>query len=659
MKRDLLISNLIINKYTLFWMIGDSVILIFSFFLALYLRFDMKFSIIPLRYLIAYKDFMIPISVITVLIYSFYDMYRVVWEYVSYRDLLKITQACFLSILVHIIGISIFFGRMPISYFFVGSLCQYVFTLILRFSRRIFLKNKINDTSGNLEESRVMIVGAGSAGKVIHDDILQSNQAGESNLKVVCYIDDDKNKLGRFINSTPILGGRDEIKRIAIDKNIDQILVAMPSAKPIDRINILNICNQTHCQVQVLPGLYQLVSGRISVSNMKKIQIEDLLGREPINLFDNESYEYVADKIIFVTGAGGSIGSELCRQLAQYGPKLLLIFDIYENNAYEIEQELKRKYVDLNFKTLIGSVRDYNRMKQIFETYHPDLVFHAAAHKHVPLMEESPMEAVKNNVKGTYILGLLSLIYGVQRFILISTDKAVNPTSVMGASKRACEKIIQSLNQVRLGEEYEILPKICVLNGERIETVQPNKLLKDIKSVETEFVAVRFGNVLGSNGSVIPLFKKQIEEGGPVTVTHPEVTRFFMTIPEAVKLVLQAGSIAKGGEIFVLDMGEPVKILDLAQELIRLSGLEPNIDIDIIFTGLRPGEKLYEEKLMDEEFLQKTRHDAILIGRPLLFDRREFYRNLESIINADDMEHLDVRTSINSLVSTYITGSKE
>ncbi|MFQ9997848.1 MAG: polysaccharide biosynthesis protein, partial [Anaerococcus obesiensis] len=435
--------------------------------------------------------------------------------------------------------------------------------------------------------------------------------------------------------------------------DIDLILVALPSAQENQKREILQICNETNCEVKVLPGIYQLVSGSISMSGMKDVQIEDLLGRDPVKIFSNETFDYLNDKVVLVTGGGGSIGSELCRQIAQYGPKLLIIFDIYENNAYEIEQELKRNNQDLKFITLIGSVRDYARVKKVFETYKPEIIFHAAAHKHVPLMEVSPVEAIKNNVRGTYIVALLSLIYDAKRFVLISTDKAVNPTSVMGATKRVCEKIIQGINDIRANKEYEKLAKVTINDGDRIITINPKDYLQE-KNPKTEFVAVRFGNVLGSNGSVIPLFKEQIASGGPVTVTHPEIIRYFMTIKEAVKLVLQAGSMAQGGEIFVLDMGEPVKIDYLARQLIKLSGYKPDIDMPIVYTGLRPGEKLYEERLMDEELLSDTKVEGISVGRPLEFSREEFFQKLDKVINQENIDELDIVVTINTLISTFI-----
>lgn len=489
--------------------------------------------------------------------------------------------------------------------------------------------------------------------RLLKRDISNSNNGGKTNILVVGFIDDDPKKKNQYIDNSRIFGGRDMIKEIVEEEAIDVILVAIPSVEEVEKREILRICNETGCEVKVLPGIYQLVSGKVTMSTMKDIQIEDLLGRDPVKIFSNETFDYLNDKVVLVTGGGGSIGSELCRQIAQYGPRLLIIFDIYENNAYEIEQELKRNNKDLNFITLIGSVRDYKRVEKVFKTYKPDIVFHAAAHKHVPLMEVSPVEAIKNNVRGTYNVALLSLIYDVQRFVLISTDKAVNPTSVMGATKRVCEKIIQGINDIRDSKEYNNLAKVIVQDGDRNITINPEDLLEG-KNPGTEFVAVRFGNVLGSNGSVIPLFKKQIAAGGPVTVTHPEIIRYFMTIKEAVKLVLQAGSMAQGGEIFVLDMGEPVKIDDLARQLIRLSGYQPDIDMPVVYTGLRPGEKLYEERLMDEEALTDTHIEGISVGRPLDFSRGEFFGKLDKVINQENIDELDIIATINELITTFI-----
>ncbi len=641
------------HKKTITLFIIDILIINISYLLALFFRFDASIENIPEQYLNAYRNYAIINTTVTIAVYSLFKLYKMILEYASYKELVQITQAVIISFILHIIGISLLFERMPISYFVFGFLIQYVFTVSLRFAKKMFTQRGYSHVSRKSNLKRAIIVGAGSAGQTIKKDINNSNKEESTQVKVVGFIDDDPSKRYQYIDGTMIYGGRDRIKELVAEKDVDLILVALPSAGEEDKREILNICNDTNCEVKVLPGLYQLVSGKISVSKMKDIQIEDLLGREPVKLFNNASYDYLNDKVVLVTGGGGSIGSELCRQIAQYGPKQLIIFDIYENNAYEIEQELKRNYSNLKLKTLIGSVRDYNRARKVFKDYKPDLVFHAAAHKHVPLMEESPAEAIKNNVRGTYIVGLLSLIYDTRRFVLISTDKAVNPTSVMGATKRVCEKIIQGFNEARTNKEFDKLAKVIVQDGDRHITIDPYEKLKD-KNPQTEFVAVRFGNVLGSNGSVIPLFKEQIAAGGPVTVTHPDIIRYFMTIQEAVKLVLQAGSMAKGGEIFVLDMGDPVKIDDLARQLIRLSGYQPDIDMKIVYTGLRPGEKLYEERLMDEEALSDTSIEGISIGRPLEFSKEEFFGKLDYVMNQDQIDEIDIIQTITSLIDTFI-----
>lgn len=643
----------IINKKTYILLAFDIIIINLAYFLALYLRFDASLIQIPRIYLKAFENYALINTVITIAIYSAFKLYRIILEYASYTELIKITQAVALSLLVHIFGISILFQRMPLSYFVYGFLIQYTFTVGIRFANKMFIQGKYNLLDKNPEFKKAIIIGAGSAGQTIKEDINKSNRQENTSIKVVAFIDDNPEKKGQYIDGTIIYGGRDSIKELVNKENIDLILVALPSAQENQKREILQICNETNCEVKVLPGIYQLVSGSISMSGMKDVQIEDLLGRDPVKIFSNETFDYLNDKVVLVTGGGGSIGSELCRQIAQYGPKLLIIFDIYENNAYEIEQELKRNNKDLKFITLIGSVRDYARVKKVFETYKPEIIFHAAAHKHVPLMEVSPVEAIKNNVRGTYIVALLSLIYDAKRFVLISTDKAVNPTSVMGATKRVCEKIIQGINDIRANKEYEKLAKVTINDGDRIITINPKDYLQE-KNPKTEFVAVRFGNVLGSNGSVIPLFKEQIASGGPVTVTHPEIIRYFMTIKEAVKLVLQAGSMAQGGEIFVLDMGEPVKIDYLARQLIKLSGYKPDIDMPIVYTGLRPGEKLYEERLMDEELLSDTKVEGISVGRPLEFSREEFFQKLDKVINQENIDELDIVVTINNLISTFI-----
>ncbi|EEB36705.1 polysaccharide biosynthesis protein [Anaerococcus hydrogenalis DSM 7454] len=643
----------IFNKKTLILLVFDIIIINLAYFFALFLRFDMQFNQIPLEFLNGFRNYAIFNTIITIAIYIFFKLYRMILEYASYNELIKITQAIILSVFIHIIGISLFFIRMPISYFIIGFLIQYMLTVALRFAKKMLIQNKYNAIEKNPEFKRAIIVGAGSAGQTIKEDINKSNRQENIGIKVVAFIDDNPGKKGQYIDDTIIYGDRNSIKELVDKENIDLILVALPSAQEDQKREILQICNETNCEVKVLPGIYQLVSGSVSMSGMKDVQIEDLLGRDPVKIFSNETFEYLNDKVVLVTGGGGSIGSELCRQIAQYGPKLLIIFDIYENNAYEIEQELKRNNKDLKFITLIGSVRDYARVKKVFETYKPDIIFHAAAHKHVPLMEVSPVEAIKNNVRGTYIVALLSLIYNAKRFVLISTDKAVNPTSIMGATKRVCEKIIQGINDIKDKKEFEKLAKIDIQDGDRNIEIDPQELLQG-KDPQTEFVAVRFGNVLGSNGSVIPLFKEQIASGGPVTVTHPEIIRYFMTIKEAVKLVLQAGSMASGGEIFVLDMGEPVKIDYLARQLIKLSGYKPDIDMPIIYTGLRPGEKLYEERLMDEELLSDTQIKGISVGRPLEFSRKEFFQKLDKVINQENIDELDIIETINTLISTFI-----
>ncbi|WP_296128080.1 nucleoside-diphosphate sugar epimerase/dehydratase [uncultured Anaerococcus sp.] len=645
-KKGILIKFLILLFF-------DIIIINLSYFFALYFRFDLDFSAIPIEYLSAFSKYAFINTAITIIIYSLFRLYKMILQYASYNELIQISLACILSLFTHIIGITLLYQRMPVSYFIFGYLMQYTGTVALRFAKKLLIQAKYNTLRRDPSYKKAIIIGAGSAGQTIKEDINKSNVQENTRIKVVGFIDDDPSKKGRYIDNTIIYGGRDKIKELVDKELVDLILVALPSAAERDKKEILSICSDTNAEVKVLPGLYQLVSGKISVSKMKDVDIEDLLGREPVKIFSNETYEYLNDQVVLVTGGGGSIGSELCRQIAQYGPKLLIIFDIYENNAYDIEQELKRTHKDLNLLTLIGSVRDYNRVKQVFETYKPSIVFHAAAHKHVPLMEVSPMEAIKNNVRGTYIVGLLSLIYNAKRFVLISTDKAVNPTSIMGATKRVCEKIIQGLNDVRENQNYNMLSKIIARDGDHTFTVDPASKLSG-KSQRTEFVAVRFGNVLGSNGSVIPLFKRQIAEGGPVTVTHPDIIRYFMTIKEAVKLVLQAGSIAEGGEIFVLDMGDPVKIDDLARQLIKLSGYEPDINMKIVYTGLRPGEKLYEEKLMDEENLSETVHEGISVGKPLAFSREDFFKDLESVINEEHLDNDDIVEIINKLITTFI-----
>ena len=539
----------------------------------------------------------------------------------------------------------IFNLHMPISYYVIGITVQFIATLGIRFFYRFVLLLR-GRTNNEVQKKNVMIIGAGSAGQMLFRDI---KHAKEKNETVACFIDDNSNKWDRYIDDVPVFGSRDHILE-AVDKfNIDKIYVAVPSANPQDKRDILRVCNETSCELMNLPGMYQLYTGQVSVSKMKKVQIEDLLGRDPIKPNMDEVFAYVRNKVVLITGVG-SIGSELARQIASHNPKQLILFDIYENNAYDIQLELRKKYPNLDLVTLIGSVRDSRKMFDLFKKYRPQIVYHAAAHKHVPLMEDSPCESIKNNAMGTYKTAYAAMVHGCEKFVLISTDKAVNPTNIMGASKRLCEMIIQAFAaKIKEGKAYEI-PQLFTHEKDMIEKPEIKEALK---TTTTEFVAVRFGNVLGSNGSVIPIFKRQIEAGGPVTVTHPDIIRYFMTIPEAVSLVLLAGTYAHGGEIFVLDMGEPVKITTLARNLIRLSGYTPDVDIKLEFTGLRPGEKLYEEKLMAEEGLKKTKNDLIHIGCPIPFDINEFLGELDGLLDAAYRNEDDMKERVQKIVSTY------
>ena len=596
----------------------DLLIITVSGFLALYIRFDFQFSKMEMAYVDRELKYL-PINLmITLLLFVLFKLYRSVWRFASANEFLNVISACSVSTLIQIVIMSVMKMRMPVSYYMMKYVILIVGVGSLRFAYRI-LRMLQEKRMGLRKDSRrnTMVVGAGEAGAMIIKEFQNSRYLDQ---KVCCVIDDNEAKQGKYLRGVKIMGGRDDIRYLAHELQIDEIIVALPSASQSQVKEILQICQETGCELKVLPGLYQMINGEISVSKLRKVEIEDLLGREPIKLQVDSVMGYVAGKVILVTGGGGSIGSELCRQIVAHKPKRLIIVDIYENNAYDIQQELKRKSPELDLVVLIASVRNTHRMNSIFETYRPDIVYHAAAHKHVPLMEDSPNEAIKNNVFGTYKTAKAADKYGVKRFVLISTDKAVNPTNIMGASKRICEMIIQMMNN----------------------------------HSKTDFVAVRFGNVLGSNGSVIPLFKKQIEQGGPVTVTHPEIIRYFMTIPEAVSLVLQAGALAKGGEIFVLDMGEPVKILDLAKNLIRLSGYKPFEDIPIEFTGLRPGEKLYEELLMSEEGLRETENALIHIGKPIEFDEKRFQKELEELREAADQDSVAIRQKVQEIVPTYV-----
>lgn len=610
-------------NYQLFYrrtalIVYDIISVIAASYLAILIRYDFDVSTVPAAFLLPIRHFL-PIGlVIALFVFYLFRLYHSLWAFAGETELQNLVMACLVTSAVNGAGINLF--RMegkavPDSYYFLYFFFLLTFLFASRFSYRFFRsrKHKLQNRKNSIS---VMIIGAGEAGNTIIKEIVSSNF---STMVIRCIIDDDKNKWGRFIQGIKVVGGRDKIIESADLYDIDEIFLAIPSASPAQIKDILEICKETNCKLRSLPGLYQLVNGEVNVSKLRDVEVEDLLGREPIRVDIDSILGYVQNKVVLVTGGGGSIGSELCRQIAGHKPAQLIVFDIYENNAYDLQQELKEKYPELNLVVLIGSVRNTSRINYVFETYHPDIVYHAAAHKHVPLMEDSPNEAIKNNVFGTYKTACAAGRSQVKKFVLISTDKAVNPTNIMGASKRMCEMIVQTLNHF----------------------------------YATDFVAVRFGNVLGSNGSVIPLFKKQIAAGGPVTVTHPDIIRYFMTIPEAVSLVLQAGAYAKGGEIFVLDMGEPVKIADLAKNLIRLSGYKLGEDIEIQYTGLRPGEKLYEELLMDEEGLQDTENKLIHIGKPIEMDEEKFMCQLIQLREAAKADSNAIRAMVKEIVPTY------
>lgn len=596
----------------------DILIVAVTGFLALYVRYDFRFSKMDMQYVNAELRYLPVNLVLTIILFVLFRLYRSVWSFASSTELLNVISACTISIVLQGIILAVAKTRMPISYYLIKYFLLIMGVGVLRFTYRI-LRMFQERRSGFREDARrnTMVVGAGEAGAMVIKEFQNSRYLDQ---KVCCVIDDNEAKQGKYLRGVQIMGTRNDIGFLARELNVDEIIVALPSVPQSEVREILQICQETGCKLKVMPGIYQMINGEVSVSRLRKVEIEDLLGREPIKLQVESVMGYVAGKTILVTGGGGSIGSELCRQIAAHNPKRLIIADIYENNAYDIQQELKQKYPKLDLVVLIASVRNVHRINSIFETYRPEIVYHAAAHKHVPLMEDSPNEAIKNNVFGTYATAQAADRYGVSRFVLISTDKAVNPTNIMGASKRICEMIIQMMNH----------------------------------HSRTDFVAVRFGNVLGSNGSVIPLFKKQIEQGGPVTVTHPDIIRYFMTIPEAVSLVLQAGAFAKGGEIFVLDMGEPVRIVDLAKNLIRLSGFRPYEDIDIQFTGLRPGEKLYEELLMSEEGLQETENKLIHIGKPIELNEELFLKQLDELKKISNEDSINIRKKVQEIVPTYV-----
>lgn len=580
------------------------------------MRFDVGIVSIEPQYISNYVENMLPYTIMSLLIFWLFRLYHSLWQYASIAEVYRIAEACIIVEVVHFLSNKIAGNMLPRSCYFNAAIYLIIAICASRFMYRM-IRTVLNKYRNIKTSNNVMIIGAGEATNVIMREIQNSSYLANSN--IACIIDDDRRKVGKYIRGVKVIGTRDKIKEAAKLYDIDEIIFAIPSASNEVKRDILNICKETDCTLKILPGVYQMVDGEINVNSIRNVDVLDLLGRDPIEVDIESIMGYVKDKVIMVTGGGGSIGSELCRQLVSHKPKQLIIFDIYENNAYDIQQELKINYPDANVVTLIGSIRNVSRLESVFAQYKPDIVYHAAAHKHVPLMEVSPDEAVKNNVVGTWNVARMADKYGVKKFVMISTDKAVNPTNVMGATKRICEMIVQTYNEIS----------------------------------KTDFVAVRFGNVLGSNGSVIPLFKRQIEAGGPVTVTDPNIIRYFMTIPEAVSLVLQAGAYAKGGEIFILDMGEPVKIDDLAKNLIRLSGYTLGVNMEIKYTGLRPGEKLYEEILMKEEGLQETDNKLIHIGKPIEFDKENFFDNLEKLKEEAYSETGNIRESLKKVVDTY------
>ena len=607
----------VVSKVALI-MLMDVIATAVSFFLGLWFRYDFTFRAISPVHLQGYLSSIGLWCAITVAVFFLFRLYNSIWAYVGTSEVFRITGA---YAVLAVIGVLLFHfdgSLMPRSSMLVGFLFSYASTVAIRFSYRLVrtAQRQISHITHANGVKNVMIIGAGDAGRALATEFTNSDHIRDH---LSCVIDDNSSKCNKQLCGVPIVGGRKDIQDAVKRYRIGKIIFAIPSCSAKTRKEILDICATTGCEVQTLPGIFQMVNGDVSVSKLRNVDPQDLLGREPVETNLDEIVGYISGKVVLVTGGGGSIGSELCRQIARANPRQLVILDIYENNAYDIQMELRRTHPELNLVVLIGSVRNTARVNSVMETYRPELVFHAAAHKHVPLMEDSPNEAIKNNVIGTYKLSKAAAAYGVKRFVLISTDKAVNPTNIMGASKRLCEMVVQMMN----------------------------------RESETEFVAVRFGNVLGSNGSVIPLFKKQIEAGGPVTVTHPDIIRYFMTIPEAVSLVLQAGYYAKGGEIFILDMGEPVKIDTMARNMIRLSGYEPDVDIKIEYTGLRPGEKLYEELLMKEEGLQETANKRIHIGKPIEMDDEAFKRQLDRLDKASRSESEDIKDIVAEIVPTY------
>jgi FlaA1/EpsC-like NDP-sugar epimerase len=610
-------------KKSKIFILSDILFVILSLFFALMLRFDFVFTQDISKYLIFFKLSIIPVIIITLLFNNFFKLYNNLWKYASIDELISIIYSITLSNFIFILySYFINFKFLQSAYYRFPFTVHIIFWFLCiatqggsRFAFRIFNEKK-DQGYVNAQTENLLIVGAGDAAALL---IKETKKHPEFNYNIIGLIDDDKSKHGQSINGVKIIGDRTDIVKISKTNKVDEIIIAIPSAEFREKRIILNICKTTGCKLKTLPGIYEIIEGKVNISKLRDVNIEDLLGRDEVKLNNDYINKYIKDKVILVTGGGGSIGSELCRQIAKFVPNKLLILDIYENNAYDLQMELKHSFPNLNMTVLIASIRDYKRLDEIFSLYHPDVVFHAAAHKHVPLMEDNPTEAVKNNILGTFNVIKCCHENKVKKFVQISTDKAVNPTNIMGATKRFCEIMLQAYDTIS----------------------------------ETEYVAVRFGNVLGSNGSVIPLFKKQIATGGPVTVTHPEINRFFMTIPEAAQLVIQAGAMAKGGEIFVLDMGEPVKIADLARDLIRLTGLKPDEDIKIEYTGLRPGEKLYEELLMDEVALTSTEHDKIFVEKPMEYDVEFVKSSIEEFKEVVNKTEEEIFQLMEKKVPTY------
>ena len=617
-----------IRPVTILMMIYDVFAVLIASGLSLLIRFALRWMDVDPVFWDSVMNYCVINIVVTLVVFYFFRLYSNLWRYAAEREIMSVILAVALTDVIQYIGLHILQLSLPRSYYIIYLFIMAIATMISRFFYRfrgLAAEYKHSRLTRSVREN-ILIFGAGKAGQMLLREIKQSDRVEGKN--VVCILDDDPEKQGSYLMGVPILGGRELLEKTVKDYNISQIMIAIPSMAECEMKDLVEQCTLTNCRVRILPGIYQIINDETRMLNLqgalRNVRLEDLLGREPVKTDIEAVTGYLKGKIVMVTGGGGSIGSELCRQIAAAGPARLIILDIYENNAYDLQNELKKKFPELNLRVLIASVRDRKRMNSVFRTWRPDVVYHAAAHKHVPLMEDNPWEAVKNNVMGTHIVADEADKNHVKKFVMISTDKAVRPTNIMGASKRICEMIIQSYS----------------------------------RRSETEYSVVRFGNVLGSNGSVVPLFRRQIAEGGPVTVTHPDIIRYFMTIPEAVALVLQAGAYARGGEIFILDMGEPVKILDMAKHLIRLSGYIPDVDIKIEFTGLRPGEKLYEELLMDEEKTE-TQNQRIFIGQQIPVNEKFLHEHLEKLYAAAYRQDPEIRSLVQELVPEYTIGKEK